>query len=116
MGSFIKVIGKQNIRKTMREYMHPDKDRVPFIAAIHSHKGIVWNGHVMKGGLTIEGARPMGASVSCCTNPHCKNGEHYNSDLCNEEVLYSMTNGDSDYRSLIGSIKLSDIAYLELLG
>lgn len=95
---FYKAEDPAEIEAVMREYMMGKQVlAAPFIAAIRCKPGTVWNGRECKGGLIIEGSRPFAASTS------------------DKGTLFSITNGDSDYTLLTGSVWLHDIKYLELL-
>lgn len=95
---FYKAEDPKEIEAVMREYMAGRQVlAAPFIAAIRCKPGTVWNGRECKGGLIIEGSRPFAAATS------------------EEGTLFSITNGDSDYKLLTGSVWLHDITQLELL-
>lgn len=68
-----------------------------FIPSISCKRGVVWNGEEIKGGLTIEGSRPL----SICTE-----GE-------SGEVRITFTNGDSQYTRPIGTVRLDEIEYMD---
>ncbi len=87
------------IRAVLRDYMFsPEKQAAPFLLEIKAKRGVIWNGHVCRGGLSIEGARPFGCATSA-----------------DGDSLFSLTNSDSNYSLLIGALKLSDIESIETM-
>jgi hypothetical protein len=95
---FTRIDKPDQIRDWMDSFLRDAPD-CSFIPAIHSVKGFAWNGSAHPGGLVIEGARPMSAATNCESG----------------EKTYSLTNSDSGYTRSIGGIRLSDIAYIEVL-
>ena len=76
---------------------NPTEQEPNFIACIHLRRGVVWKGHEHKGGLQVEGARPLSSSTS------------------GEKTTYTLTNSDSNYTQPIGTVDLSDIVLIEQL-
>lgn len=97
--SFHKITGQAEIKQALRDHMlRPNEQRAPFLATIRLAGGSDYQGRkVNQGGLIIEGARPLGASLS------------------EKEDRFTLTNSDSNYHLPIGDIRLADIEYIELL-
>lgn len=92
-----RVTDKDEIMKQLRLWLlEPQKRNVPYVMLIFCNPGVNWNGRAITGGLNIEGSRPLSISTA------------------GDEVTISLTNGDSQYTAIIGSVKLSEIGYLEL--
>lgn len=87
------------ILAVLNQWLDATKRTKDFIGNMFLKRGTVWNGHVQKGGLFVEASRPLTITP----------------DQLNEgETVIVLTNGNSRYIQPIGTIKLSDIGYIEL--
>lgn len=96
-----KITDKEKIEQTLRAYMlSPLKQSAPFLVEIRVVPGADWNGwKVPRGGLIIEGARPMGLATFCDTG----------------DKFFTLTNSDSGYTRSIGRVRLRDIQFVQTL-
>jgi len=90
------------INQRLRHYML-NKDKRVFIPLVRLRKNVMWNGYIFKGGLELEGVKP----TSCVTA--------YSDDRDHSNIVFSFSNGDSDYMRPIGQARLTDIEYIEEL-
>ena len=99
MSGFYRITKPAKIKEALRAYMlsHTEQE-APFLATIFLRRGAEWNGRKMLGGLIIEGARPLSASTDA-----------------KGQTTFFLTNSDSGYSGLIGSVKDEDILYVETL-
>lgn len=92
-----RITDKDEIMRQLRLWLlTPQERNVPFIMLIFCNSGVNWNGRTLQGGLNIEGSRPLSIASS------------------DDETNITLTNGDSNYTQMIGSVKLSEIGYIEL--
>ena len=99
MSGFYRITEPAKIKEALRAYMFfHDEQEAPFLATIFQRRGAKWNGRKMRGGLIIEGARPLSASTDA-----------------KGQTTFFLTNSDSGYSGLIGSVKDVDILYVETL-
>lgn len=94
------ITDQARIKETLHAYMlKPGEQRAPFLVQIRTKRDITWNGRPCPPGIIIEGPRP----ISCVT--HCDTGD----------VVYNLSNSDSNYRQTIGQVRLADIEFIETL-
>lgn len=96
-----KFTDRADVERTMQAFMlNSPVRKTPFLFEIRVAAGAYWNGNkIGRGGLIIEGARPIGAITEC--------------DTC--EKTYSLSNSDSNYTRTIGQVRLQDISSLTTL-
>jgi len=98
--SFRTITDPQAIKEALHAFLgQPTTKTGSYIPAIHVKGGEIWQGWtVTPGGIVIECARPMAAATFPETG----------------EVVYTLTNMDSNYQLGIGTVRLSGITKLEV--
>lgn len=88
----IKITNKDKIKEVLRDYMlECNNQPAPFVYSISAQSPR------HRGGIIFEGARP----ISTCTE-------------INGEVTYALSNRDTNFSVSIGTVKLSEIKYIEV--
>lgn len=98
---FTEITDPAKIKEILHSFFKkPEGKKSPsYIPAIYQKPGEDWNGwEVTPGGHVIECARPMSAATFHDTG----------------EVVYTLTNMDSNYQSPIGTIRLSGITKIHV--
>lgn len=94
----MRITDKKQIEQKLNDYIFRFGEQKPkFIPLIFIKRNGTFAGKVYKGGIFLEGCRPISRTIDCQNN----------------KIIYSVANSDSNYQFSIGQFELSDVEFLE---